>query len=296
MTLLRRLLLILGVVMISIITFHSFNLIFTVVANHSALDLVTLSGLPLIIFTICLVIGLMVAYRFFLKKHADWHYLRYYSIVIGAMSVVGLGLSIFTGVGIYKSFIKDFVFKCYPLIMTIVFTLMISGSVLLAVFISKKIKAENIEKTHKGSLLYGLREAGLGIVITYALNRFGAFCLFPVYFSSYDTVYVLPYIFQLLVPGFLVVIFLLHEDFLKNRKITFILSCIAFGYSLFSMIYMILMSKGNYPLTINGLTMIQQFERLVCYPISAIIMYALSLIAPLTLGIINGVKLLKEKK
>ncbi len=282
--------------MLSVITFYAFNLIFTVVANHQALDIVSLSGLPLILFMIILIIILVAGWRYFKREETDLYFARYYGIVVGALSLVGLGLSIFTGAGIYHSFTGPYVFNAYPLIMIIVYSLLIAGSVCLTVYITRVIKEEKIEKTYKGTFLYGLREAGLSILLVYALERLGAFVLIPIYYSSYDGAVTIPYLIQLIIPAFILFTYIIHEYFGGNRKRTFILSCIAFGYSLFSLIYMIAMSKGNYPLTINSLTAIQQFERLVCYPISAIILYVISIILPFLNGLNNGILLLKEKK
>ena len=292
----KLVLFILGIFMLSIITFYAFNLIFTVVANHAALDIISLSGLPMILFMIILIIILVAGWRYFKREETDLYFARYYGIVVGALSLVGLGLSIFTGVGIYHSFTGPYVFNAYPLIMTIVYSLLILGSAGLVYYITKVIKEENIQKTYKGTFLYGLREAGLSVLLTYALERLGAFVLLPIYFSSYDGAVTIPYIIQLIVPAFIMFTYVTHEFFGANRKRTFVLSCIAFGYSVFSLIYMILMSKGNYPLTINSLTAIQQFERLVCYPISAIILYVVSLVLPFLNGLNNGILMVKEKK
>ena len=287
---------ILGILMVSIITFYAFNLIFTVVANHQALDIVSLSGLPMILLMIIIIIIIVAGWRYFKREETDIYFARYYGIVVGALSLVGLGLSIFTGVGIYHSFTGPYVFNAYPLIMTIVYSLLVLGSIGLVVHITKVIKEEKIEKTYKGTFLYGLREAGLSIIFMYALERLGAFVLIPIYYSSYDSAVVIPYLIQLIIPTFVMFTYVNHEYFGGNRKHTFIFSCIAFGYSLFSLLYMIFMSKGNYPLTINPLSAIQQFERLVCYPISAIILYVVSLVLPLLNGLNNGILLLKEKK
>lgn len=292
----KLVLFILGIFMLSIITFYAFNLIFTVVANHAALDIISLCGLPMILFMIILIIILVAGWRYFKREETDLYYARYYGIVVGALSLVGLGLSIFTGVGIYKTFVGPYVFKAYPLIMTIVYSLLIIGSILLTYYITKVIKEQNIEKTYKGTFAYGLREAGLSVLLVYALERLGAFILIPIYYSSYDGAVTIPYLIQLVIPAFVMFTYVNHEYFGGNRKRTFILSCVAFGYSLFSLIYMICMSKGNYPLTINSLTAIQQFERLVTYPISAIILYAVSLILPLLNGLNNGILYFKSKK
>ena len=292
----RVALLTLGILMLSFIAFYSINCLFMVVSNYEALNIISLAVVPMLLIFINLMIALVVAYRYFMKKEPDLYFVRYYAIVLLVMSAIGLGMSIFVGAGIYHTFVGDYVFKCYPLISLIVFTLMIAGCVGLIVSITKKVKAENIQKTYKGTFAYGMREAGLSILAVYALNRLGAFMLIPFYWSSYDSVYVLPYLFQLLIPTLILATYIIHEDFLRNRKVTFILSCVAFGYSLFTLIYMVCMSKGNYPLILNPLSAIQQFERLVKFPIDAIAMFGISLIIPLLNGLNNGILYFKSKK
>lgn len=120
--------------------------------------------------------------------------------------------------------------------------------------------------------------------------------LIPFYWSSYDSVYVLPYLFQLLVPTLIIATYIIHEDFLRNRKVTFILSSIAFLFSLATLIYMVVISKDNYPLILNPLSPVQQFERLVKFPIDAILMYGVCLIIPFLNALNNGIMMLKEKK
>lgn len=289
-------LLTLGLLMLSFIAFYSINCLFMVVSNYEALDIVSLAGIPMLLIFINLVIAFVVGYRYFMKKEPDIYYVRYYAIVLSVMSVIGLGMSAFVGACIYHTFVGDYIFKCYPLISIIVFSLMIIGCVYLIVIITNKVKAENIEKTYKGTFAYGLREAGLSILFVYALNRLGAFMLIPYYWSSYDSAYVLPYLFQLLVPTLILATYIIHEDFLRNRKVTFILSTIAFTFSLATLIYMICISRDNYPLILNPLSAIQQFERLVKFPVDAIMMYGISLIIPFLNALNNGILLVKEKK
>lgn len=293
---LRFALFVIGILMLSVITFYTFNLLFSLVSNYEALDIYSLSGIPMYLIFINLMITLVAGYRYFMKKEPDLYYVRYYAIVVGAISVVGVAMSIFAGTAIYGSFVKDYVFKCYPLISLIIFCLMIAGSIYLSVMITKKVKNENIVKTYKGTFAYGLREAGLSILIVFALERLGAFMLIPIYWSEYDSIYSLPYLFQLLIPSMIVITYILHEDFYRNRKLTFILSCTAFGFSLATMIYMICMSKGNYPLTLNSLSAIQQLERLVKFPVDAIMLYGVSLLIPFLNALNNGLMMLKEKK
>ena len=55
---LKMILFIILILMMSVITFYTFNLVFTVVANHQALDLVSLSGIPMLLFFINLMVDL----------------------------------------------------------------------------------------------------------------------------------------------------------------------------------------------------------------------------------------------
>ncbi len=282
--------------MLDVIGFYAFHLFFVVVANHKSLDAVSLTGIPMVLLLISLIILLMSGYRYLVRKDTDIHYVRYYSIVLAALSVVGIAMSIYVGAGIYHSFIKDYVFKCYPLIMLIAFTLMLGGAIYLICVISKKIKAENIEKIYHATALRGLIEAGYGILIAYALDKLGAFILLPVYWSSYDSVYALPYFFQLLVPSILIISRILYKDFVKSDKVRFIIACSVIGYSLFSILFMAIYSSGKYPLTINPITPIQQLGRLVCYPISTMLLYGLSFAYPLVVIVLSTIKFIKARK
>lgn len=283
------------VIMLSIITFYSFSLIFTVVANHEALDLVSLSGIPMIMLMCALIACLAAGYRYVVRKQQDSYLVRQFAILVAFFSLVGLVFSILCGTIIYGSFVKDYIFKCYPLLMLILHTVLLGTSVYVIVNCQISLKKGEEEMT-KFPFAYQLRSFGIGVLLLFALNRLGAFVLIPYYWSDYDSVYTLPYLFQLLVPSVVLITYLLHEDFLRNRKVTLILSGSCLAYSLFSMIYMICMSKGNYPLTLNSLTAIQLFERLVKYPIDAWILYGVSFLIPFLNGLNNTVMIIKERK
>lgn len=280
---------------LSIITFYSFSLIFTVVANNQSLDKVSLGGLPMVMLMCALIAVLVMAYRYVIRKQRHSFLIRQYSIIIAFFSLLGFVFSILAGTVVYGSFVKDYIFKCYPLLLTIIHSLLLIGSVYLIVTSQIQIK-NGEEKLELVPVLYQVRSFGIGLILLFALNRLGAFMLIPYYWSSYDSVYTLPYLFQLLMPSVILLTYLIHEDFLRNRKVTLSLSFFVIGYSLFSLIYMSVMAKGNYPLTINSLSAIQLFERLVKYPIDMIMMYMLCFMLAGLNALNNTIMIIKEKK
>ena len=299
MRLLKNILAVLLVLMVAVITFYTWNLIFSIVSNYQALTLVSLSGLPLIIF-MCVIYALLFAtFDYIVLKRHDPYLFRKYSIVVGCFSIVGIVCSIIDGTLIYGTFVGDYVFLAYPLFMLIVFVLLLGISVYFAVISIRKIIQEKNEKPAKISKLYWLREVLVALMLMFALERLGAFVLLPTYFSSFDGAYVIPFYIQLLVPTLCFVSYMVDRHWLHNKKVNIILSSIALGYTLMSLTYMLILAnalKEFYPLIVNPLSPILQLERLIKLPIGFIVIYAFSLIYPLTQLCINIVKLIKEKK
>lgn len=283
--------------MVSVITFYTFNLVFTVVANHQALDLVSLSGLPMLFIDIMLVALVVAAYRVLLRKSCDVYFLRFYAYLCGALGLLTIVFSIINGTVVYGSFVKDYVFIAYPLITLIIGILTVAGCTYIAVTSEITIRKEHPVQEFKVTFLFSVKTIGISILLLYALERLGGFVLLPVYYSSYDGIYTLPYVIQLLVPAVIMFNYAMFE-FMKHgsRKVPLISSGIVFGYTVASLIYVILMAKNTYPLMLNSITVVQQFERLVRYPIDAILLYGVSLLMPGYSLVNQLIKVIKEKK
>lgn len=271
----------LGVVlllMISVITFYTFNLVFTVVANHQALDLVSLSFLPMLFIDINMIALVVAVYRTLLRKSTEPYFFRYYGYFCGAFSLLTIIFSIVNGTAVYGSFTKDYVFIAYPLITLIVGILTLAVCIYLIISSQLVISREKPVQQFGITFPFAIRTLGVVLLLTYALERLGAFVLVPVWYSDIDGAVVIPYIIQLLMPALVMFNYALFE-FMKHgsRKVPLISSGIVFGYSIFSLIYVICMSHNAYPRMINPLSVIQQFERLVVYPVDLLIMYMITL-------------------
>lgn len=282
--------------MLSVIAFYTFNLVFSFVSNYQAISVTSLAMLPMLFIFGNLVTAYIAVYRWQVRKISDPYFFRFYGIFCSVLSVLGIVSAILNGTIVYHSFVKDYIFKCYPLFTLLISIFMLGISVAILFVSQRKIVTEKIEKKTKFNLFYGIRSFGLGELTVFALERLGAFMLVPVYWSSYDSIYTLPYLIQLLIPSLILITYIIHEDFLHSRKVTLSLSAAGFGYSVISLIYVIAMGWNTYPLMINGLSAVQQFERLVTFPLDLILLYGLSLLLTFLNGLNNAIMLIKEKK
>lgn len=282
--------------MVAVITFFTWNLIFSLVSNYESLSMTSISSLPMVFFMIILYVLIFAVFDYEVLKRKDAYFFRKFSIIVASFALLGIVSSILDGTIVYHTFVGDYVFFAMPLFMLIVHALICGIAVYGAVLSCKAIHDNKPEKTWERPKLYWIREVLIALLLMFALEKLGAFLLLPVFWSSYDSVYVLPFYIQLLIPAFIVVMYFVDRHWLHNKKLNIILSASALCYSLFSLIYMLLVSKGTWPLVINPLSPILQLERLITKPIGAIVLYAVSLIYPCVILVLNVVKLLKEKK
>ena len=283
-------------IMVGVITFFTWNLIFSFVSNYESLSMTSLSSLPMVFFMIELYCLIFAAFGYIRLNRRDPYFFRKYSLVIASFALLGVVSSILDGTIVYHTFVGDYVFFAMPLFMLIVHILFLGAACYVAVLSWVNIAKQKPEKLQYNGKFYWVRETLVALLIMYALEKLGAVVLLPMYWSSYDSGYVVPFFIQLLMPSLIVIIYLLDRHFLKDRKVSIILNSIVLGYSILSLIYILLMSKYAHVLIINPLSPVLQLERLITKPIGAIVLYALSLIYPCVTLTKHIVKKVKEKK
>ena len=128
------------------------------------------------------------------------------------------------------------------------------------------------------------------------MEKLGAFVLIPLFWSSYDSVYVIPFLIQLLMPISLFVVYMIDQHWKHSMKLNVILYGSILAYSLFSLIYMVVASHGNYPTYVNPLSPILQLERLVTSPLGFIIMYLVCIFTSFILLLGSASKIIVDKK
>ena len=299
MKLLKNCLATLLVLMIAVITFFTWNLIISFVSNYQALSPTSLSSIPMVIFMIEIFVVLYALFDYICLERRDAYLFRKYSIIVGCFAIAGIAFSIVNGTYVYHTFVGDYVFAAYPLFMLIIHTLFLGISIYIAIISIMQIYREKPEKTWKNPRFFGLRRVLIAFMLMFALEKLGAFVLLPLIWSPYDSVYVIPFYIQILVPTFLFVAYMVDRYWLHDKKINIILLSIGFGYSLLSLIYMICLPKmlgGNYGPIVEPLAPIMQLERLIKQPYGFMILYAFCFLFSGINLVLNIVRLAKEKK
>ena len=296
MKVLKNILAVVLVLMVSVITFFTWNLIFSFVSNYPALSRTSLSSIPMIMFMIEIYVCLFALYDYIVLKRRDAFFWRKYCLILAGFALVGFAFSIVCGTYVYHTFVGDYICFAYPLVMLIAHALVLGFSVYSSCVAIRAISKEKLVKSWSNSKTYWIKEVLLAFLLMFALEKLGAIVLLPTLWSGYDSVYVIPFYIQLLMPLALFVAYMIDQTWKHSRKLNVILYGSILCYSLFSMIYMVVLSKGNYPNIVNPLSPIMQLERLVTKPYGFIILYAVSLIMSTACLTYNVILLVTSKK
>ena len=299
MRLLKNLLGTVIVLMIAVITFFTWNLIASFVSNYQSLSMTSISSFPMIALMIELFVILFAIFEHVELKRRDAYFYKKYSIILLCFALVGIVTSILDGTIVYHTFIGDYIFFAFPLFMLIIHAVFLGISLYLLIPSIMQICKEKPEKTWKNTRFYWVRQTLVAFMLMFALEKLGGLVLLPIYWSSYDSGYVVPMLIQFLVPIFLFVAYMIDRYFKHDKKLNIILLSIALGYTILSMTYMLIMCivwKGFYMNIANPLSPILQLERLITRPLGAIILYAFCLLYSGINLVLNIVRLAKEKK
>ena len=296
MKILRNILAVLVVLMISVITFFSFNLLFSFVSNYQAISKTSLSWIPMMMFMCEIYVALFAIFNYVDLKRKDVYFWRKYSIMMGCFALVGLATSIVVGAFVYGTFVGDYVFVAYPLVMLLVHTLLLGLSCYIAFVSIRLIIKEKPERMWKNKHSYRVKEFAIAQLLVFGMEKLGSIVLLPLIWSSYDSVYVIPFYIQLLMPLALFVVYMIDQHWKHSMKLNVILYGSILAYSLFSLIYMLVASHNNYPTFVNPLSPIMQLERLVTSPIGFVILYLVSVFTSFVLLMGSASKIIVDKK
>ena len=287
------------ILMVAVITFYTWNLLFSIVSNYQSLSIIAISSLPMVILMCELYVLMYAAYDHSVLKRQDAYYYRKYAIILGCFSLAGIAFSIVDGTAVYHTFVGDYIIAGFPLFMLIIHGVLLLISLYLLVPSVIEICKEKPGKTWENHRFSWVRRVLFAFMLMFALEKLGGILLLPLFWSSYDSGYVVPFLIQLLIPTLLVVSYLLDRTYLHSKKVNIILLGVAFGYSLFSLIYMLVLMnawKELYPNLINPLSPFMQLERLLTKPYGAIILYGFCFLYSGICLATNIIKLIKEKK
>ena len=293
---LKNILAIVLVLMVAVITFFTFNLVFSTVSNYQAISPTSLAFIPMFMFMCEIYVAFFAVFNYIVLKRHDIYYWRKYSLLMLIFSIFGFAFSIVCGTYVYHTFVGEYVFVAYPLFMLIVHTALLGSSCYVFVKSFIKIIKEKPEREWKNKNTYWVKELAIANLLIFGLEKLGAIVLLPLLWSSYDSSYVIPFYIQLLIPITLFVIYMIDQHWKHDKKLNIILYGSVLLYSVMSLTYMLIIAHNSYPLVVNSLSPIMQLERLITKPLGFIVLYLVSITMSYVLFTYNLIMFLKDKK
>ena len=192
--------LIILIVVGSIFTFFSANLLFSDLANifPGYKDNNFIASLPLCMTMNQFILAIIYVARYIRHPEYVKSMTKKYLIIFMAFSLVGIITSIMSGVMIYHSFFKPYPIPAYCFTMILVNVIFIATAVYFYILTVKRMKDDEVKRPF--SLKHVFHTMGISFMVFFSLERFGAFLYFPFYIE-WRTIYLSwPFVFTLLAP------------------------------------------------------------------------------------------------
>lgn len=279
----------------SFITFYADFLLTTAISNYEAITIVSFAGLPFYVLTIFMIMLIFFLYKYMFRGMNSPYTIKRYSLMLAITSSVGVASSIFVGTVVYHSFVKEYVFTAYPLVMLISFILFFG--LFLYTFIKSivTIKKTNPEKEPKANKRQVWRNIIMAVVLYFSLNRFGGLLYLPVFGNLYNII-AIPFYIEMAFPLILLIIACIYLDIKRRtmKRVVVLTSFIVLLYSFASAIYMILINEALGTALTSVLTPILLLEKLIKFPLDFVLTYAFAIGVSISALILYVVKIGKD--
>ena len=275
--------LIIYVIFTSLVTFLCANMIYSDISNYAngfaKLDLATLPHLMLCINLISF--GFFFIRYLKLDEKYRFNHKKAYFIQFIVYSFIGLISSIITGTYVYGDYLAPYPYNGAIIVITLLHLLILSFSV-FALIKNLKNKPESSEK-NKSSICHILLTIPLSIFAFIAFFRLGTFIAMPFYVDYNHFWYTFPFYLAIIIPFLILMMFSkeslgikFKNDFLASIIIYGVLFLIGIGLTLYTWI-----NSYYDTLLISLISPAMPLERLMSFPIEAILIFGLNFIIPL---------------
>ena len=282
--------LIILIVIGSIFTFFTANLLFSDLANifPGYKDNNFISSLPMCMTMNQFVLAIIYVARYIRHPEYVKSMTRKYLIIFVAFSVVGIITSIMSGVMIYHSFFKPYPIPAYCLTMILVNVIFIAAAVYFYILTIKRMPDDKAKRPF--SLEHVFHTMGISFMVFFSLERFGAFLYFPFYIQ-WRTIYLSwPFVFTLLAPlSMLIQSYLyIYPKYNKKPLTGLIFAIVNIGVALASHLAICITGYNNSKL-LSAISPAMAIDRLDCSTKSLILI----LVVTFGIGILGLVYALK---
>ena len=289
--------LIILIVVGSIFTFYSANLLFSDLANifPGYKDNNFIASLPLCMTMNQFILAIIYVARYIRHPEYVKSMTKKYLIIFMAFSLVGIITSIMSGVMIYHSFFKPYPIPAYCFTMILVNVIFIATAVYFYILTVKRMPEDKEKRPF--SLKHVFHTMGISFMVFFSLERFGAFLYFPFYIQ-WRTIYLSwPFVFTLLAPlSMLIQSYLyIYPEYNKKPLIGLIYAIINISVALASHLAICITGYYNTKL-LSAISPAMAIDRLDCSTKSLILIVVVTFGIGI-LGLVYAIKTyLKSKK
>ncbi len=269
----------------SFLNFYGTNCIFCNVVNYEntlnfPFIFATLPWLFLAIELVTFLIFLVRLLRMDISFRS--HHIKVYCIQFFVYSALGIIFSI-VGMIIHKNILFDNPFPGVLLVL-IITHLLISGAAVFTFFHLKHNPLCEKDERFTYPKSYIFKTAALSIFTYFALNRFGAFLQSFFYMEYAHFFFTILFYLSLISPLLMLIAFINPSLEIKSKDNYFkqevIVWCSFLAYNLLTGLYVIITGLTN-PLLISLVSAAMPLERLITFPIDAIMLYGLNILFPI---------------
>lgn len=285
------------VVVGSIFTFYTANLLFSDLANifPGYKDNNFITSLPMCMTMNQFILGILYVARYIRRPQYVKSMTKKYLIIFMAFSVLGIITSIMSGVMIYHSFFKPYPIPAYCFTMILVNVILIAAAVYFYILTVKRMPDDTERRPF--SVKHIFKTIGYSLGIFFVLERFGAALYFPFYIQ-WRTIYMSwPFFFTLLAPMSMCVQSFLYviPKYKENVRIGLIFAIINLSVAFVAHLVVCIIGY-NEPKLLSAISPAMAIDRLDCSTKSLILVIVVTLIIGV-LGLVTALlRYLKAKK
>ena len=280
----------------SFTAFYTTNLILFDVGNNTYgfQDLGIIVSLAGFIVTLDFVVLTIFIIRSLKNKNNMRQFVKTYSTIIAAFSLVGIVCSILTGTVFYSSLLAPYPFPGYGLICLIIHSLSLVASLLIRFYFVKKLPEDT--ETKKLTFKQVMKSIGYGLLFYFAYDRLGALLCAPIYVEPSTLYMTFLFYIYLTVPMMVVVyVSLFYFDITTdNSKGKIIFAIVIIALNLFTGLPTILIGWLN-PLFVSTVSPAVGLERLASMPV-VILIHFVGVTVFCIIRLVHAINYRKQKK
>lgn len=268
------------ILLTSFVSFLTCNLIYSDISNFvSGSRLTMIATIPHLMFTLLLIsLGFFfMRYRKLDEKYRS-HFKKTYLLMFTIYSFIGFITSLLSGAIVYKNFLAPYPYSGAIIVCLVIHLIIFTFT--LSAYIKNKLRSNINDEKYAYKTGYVFKTIFFALFAFISFVRLGCFMTFLFYTDFRHIAYVLTFYFSCLIPVALLIYICLNEIY----KYSYFTNTVT--YTIFLFIGIICMSivvseATTNPLLISLISPAMPLERLMTFPVEAILLYGIAILLPI---------------